>query len=167
MDDQQPVTPPADDFKVKYDEATLGWKRALADYDNLKKDLSRERGEMRRDAAARAAESFLGVLDNFDAAVKFTPENVDPKLQGWLSGILFIRTQLETALRDLGLEPFGAVGDSFNANLHEAVTERELPLTKRETLQPEGVAPVILEVIRRGWKIGDRIVRGASVVVSK
>ena len=54
--------------------AMAGWKRALADYDNLKKDLSRERTEMRKDAVLDAAHAFIAVLDNFDQAVKFTPE---------------------------------------------------------------------------------------------
>lgn len=148
MDEQIPVDP----IQAKCDEAMTGWKRALADYDNLKKDLSRERGEMRRDGVLRAAQSFLAVLDNFDAAVKFTPQDIDPKLQGWLQGILFIRTQLETALRDLGLEPFGAIGDTFDPNLHEAV---------------KGEGEKIAEVVRRGWKMNDKIVRSASVVVSK
>lgn len=164
-DEQQPMEPlppfgeaPADPLQAKCDEAILGWKRALADYDNLKKDLSRERVDMRREATVRVAQGFLSVLDNFDAAIKFTPDNIDPKLQGWLSGILFIRTQLETALRDLGLEPFAKISDAFDPNLHEAVSERD----------EEGKNPgTVLDVVRRGWKMGDKIVRSASVVVSK
>ncbi|GEM_PF-1015114 len=181
----------------------LGWKRALADYDNLKKDLSKERVEMRRDATIRAAQSFLAVLDNFDAAVKFQPDisalsraergtSEDPsplaqentgaergtsgdpwsdadlgkRMASWLSGILFIRTQLETALRDLGLEPFGNVGDAFDANLHEAVDSRhcEEPQAMKQSPDSSGT---ILEVVRRGWKMGDKVVRSASVIVSK
>lgn len=138
--------------------ALAGWKRALADYDNLKKDLARERVGMRQDAVLEAARAFIAVLDNFDQAVKHVPEGLDDKTKGWVNGALFIRTQLETSLHDLGLEPFGAAGDIFDPLLHEIVAERE------EAGKPEHS---ILEITHRGWKIGERIVRPAKVVVNK
>lgn len=138
--------------------ALAGWKRALADYDNLKKDLARERVGMRQDAVLEAARAFIAVLDNFDQAVKHVPEGLDDKTKGWVNGALFIRTQLETSLHDLDLEPFGAVGDVFDPSIHEIVSERE----------EEGASEhSILEVAHRGWKIGERIVRSAKVVVKK
>ncbi len=188
-DEQQPSAeePVIDDLEQKCDEAVAGWKRALADYDNLKKDLSKERAEMIKHAAWRAAQAFLPVLDNFDAALKFQPEADPPladtpawqKLQGWLQGILFIRAQLEKALEDLGLEPFGAVGDAFDPNMHEAVDSRA------ESAAPSRVIPSdsegsrdsspsarndtgsehIAEIVRRGWKLGEQVVRPAQVVV--
>lgn len=153
-DDQKQPTDQAPtataDLQTKCDEYLAGWKRALADYDNLKKDLGRERSEMRASAVADAAMRVVPVLDNFDAAVKFVPPEVDDKLRNWLDGILFIRTQLENALRDMGVEPFGAVGEPFDANRHDAVG---------------GEGETIAEVVARGWKLGDRVVRPAKVTV--
>jgi len=158
-DEQRPPAPPApDELQAKYEEATAGWKRALADYDNLKKDLAKERADMTRHVQWRAAQSFLPVLDNFDQAVKFTPAGLDQQAQNWLAGILFIRVQLERALAELGCEPFGAAGDPFDPNLHEAVSQRK----------EEGTEPgVVLDVARRGWKMGDTVVRPAGVIVSE
>ena len=146
------IPQPPGDLQAKCDEAMVGWKRALADYDNLKKDLNKERADIRRYAQQDAAERFLAVLDNFDQATKHVPEGLDAKLKGWVNGILFIRTQMENALKEMGLEPFGTVGETFDPNLHEAA---------------KGEGDKIAEVVRRGWKMGERIVRSASVVVSK
>ncbi len=140
------------------DEYLIGWKRALADYDNLKKDLSRERTESRQSAVVGVALQLLPVLDNFDAATRFAPEGLDAKTQGWLSGVLHIRSQLERVMIEMGLEPFGATGDAFDPNLHDAAGERA---------QEGAVAGVILEIVLRGWNLSGRVVRPARVVVAK
>ena len=146
-----------------------GWKRALADYDNLKKDLSRERVEMRKIAAWQASQSFIAVLDNFDQAVRHVPDGLDDKMKGWVNGVLFIRIQLENTLRDLGPEPFGAVGEAFDPRLHEIVAERKEPenaATPSAKGEAGGGLSQVVEVISRGWKIGERIIRPAKVIVS-
>ncbi len=137
-----------------------GWKRALADYDNLKKDLGRERSEMRQAAVADAASRMIPVLDNFDTAVKFVPEEIDDKLRNWLIGILFVQTQLEEALRQMGLESFGEVGETFDANLHDAVGESPPSDSDQRSDQQ------ISEVIARGWKFTTRIIRPAKVIIT-
>lgn len=138
-------------------EYLAGWKRALADYDNLKKEQGRERVEMRAAATADAASRIIPVIDNFDTAVKFVPEGIDDKLKNWLMGILFVQTQLDEVLRQMGVEPYGEAGDPFNANLHDAAGERADASAKPGT---------ILEVVARGWKMGERIVRPAKVIVN-
>jgi len=147
-------------------EYLAGWKRALADYDNLKKDLGRERGDMRLAAAADAVMRLVPVLDNFDVATKFVPDNVDDKLRNWLTGILFIQTQLENALKEMGAEPYGEVGDTFDANLHDAVGEREDVIGGVPAPRHDGES-CIVEIVARGWKIGERIIRPAKVIVNK
>ncbi|NBS41565.1 nucleotide exchange factor GrpE, partial [bacterium] len=92
------------------------------------------------------------VLDNFDVATKFVPENLDDKLRNWVTGILFIRTQLETAITGMGMVAYGEVGDAFDANLHEALG---------------GEGAVVSEVVARGWKIGEKIIRPAKVIIAK
>jgi len=142
---------------AKCEEHLYGWKRALADYDNLKKDLIKERSEIRRSVSQHMAFQILPVLDNFDQALKFKPEGLDGKTEGWLQGILHVRTQLEGVLRELGLEPFGDTGDVFDPNLHEAGGERS----------EEGkTSGIVLEIIQRGWKQGNFILRPAKVILS-
>ena len=146
-----------------------GWQRALADYDNLKKDLAKERDIMRRGAKEDVAESIIPILDHFDQALRFKPKGLDANAENWLTGMMHVRNQLESVLLDLGVEPFGQVGDVFDPNLHEAVgsVESSPSLQRRESegglLEPESIAEVSL----RGWKLGDRIVRPATVVIKK
>ncbi|MFC1787823.1 nucleotide exchange factor GrpE [Patescibacteria group bacterium] len=141
----------------KCTEAIEGWKRALADYDNLQKDLAQERGRMRQSTREDVIQSLLPVLDNFDQAVKFVPKNVDGELKGWLQGILHVQNQLEEVLRELGAESFGQVSDKFDPELHEAVAEGS---------QAEQGDQTILEINQRGWKIGEKIIRPAKVIVN-
>lgn len=140
------------------DEYILGWKRALADYDNLKKDLAGERQRMREFVTEDAINRILPVLDNFDAALAFKPEGLDAKVENWLQGLLYVRTQLETVVSEFGAAPFAQVGEAFDPTFHDAGAEKEV----------EGREPgVIIEVARRGWKRGDRIIRPAKVIISK
>lgn len=156
MNEENMLTP--EELQAKCDEYLTGWKRALADYDNLKKDQGRERAEMRQAATADAAARIIPVLDNFDTAVKFVPEGIDDKLRNWLIGILFVQTQLEEVLRQMGLADYGELGDAFDANLHDAVGERET----------EGATTgTVAEVVARGWKLGEKIIRPAKVIVNK
>lgn len=136
----------------------LGWRRALADYDNLKKDLSAERVRMREYVHNDAVERIIPVLDNFDSALAFKPEGLDPKVENWLQGLLYVRTQLEGVVGEFQAVPFGQIGDVFDPTLHDAGAEKEV----------EGQeAGVIVEVVRRGWKHGDHVIRPAKVIVSK
>jgi len=147
-----------EELQKKCDEYLTGWKRALADYDNLKKDLARERTEMRQGVCIDAGAALVPVLDNFDAAVRFVPETADDKLKNWLQGVLFVRNQLEEVMKNIGLEPFGAVGETFDPNRHDSAGEKSV----------EGAAAsTVVEVVMRGWKMGERIMRPAKVIIAK
>lgn len=143
---------------MKMDEYKIGWQRALADYDNLKKDLIKERENMRKGVKEDAAESIIPILDHFDQALKFKPQGLDATAENWVTGMMHVRNQLESVLLDMGVTPFGTVGDAFDPHSHESVGERE------EESQPEHT---IVEVSQRGWKLGDRIIRPALVIVKK
>lgn len=141
----------------KCDEYLAGWKRALADYDNLQKDLARERTELRARLKENVAHQLIVVLDNFDQAAKFKPEGLSKELEVWLMGLMHVKSQLEGVMRDLGLESYGSVSEIFDAHLHDAGGERT----------EEGKADhEILEIIGRGWKLGDKVVRPAKVIIN-
>ena len=139
------------------DEYLAGWKRALADYDNLQKDLARERTEIRTRVKQDVAHQLIAVLDNFDQAAKFKPEGLSKELEVWLMGLMHVKTQLEGVVREMGLESFGSLGELFDTHLHDAGGER----TEEEKADQE-----ILEVVTRGWKLGDRIVRPTKVIIN-
>lgn len=139
------------------DEYKNGWQRALADYENLKRDMARMAAESRNRIKSDFASQLLPVMDNFDQAVAHAPELADPKLTSWLQGVTFIKQQFAQVLTDMGLERIGAEG-AFDPHMHDAVEERAA----------EGVAAgTILQVISDGWKMGEVVIRPAKVIVSK
>lgn len=155
--DERPAGPQADACE-QCAEYLAGWKRALADYANLQGELGSAKAALRALSKAEAAEAIIPVLDNFDQAVKWQPEDLPESAKGWLAGILHVRTQLEEVMKTLGAEPFGEAGDAFDPHVHEAVEERS----------EEGNAPgTVLEVAARGWKHGDKLIRPAKVIVCK
>jgi molecular chaperone GrpE len=139
------------------EEYKLGWKRALADYQNLKRNLAKEKGDMRMRIKRGFVEELLPVLDNFDQAVKFQPEGLDGNAKGWLTGILHVQKQLENVLNEMGAQPFGQAGDTFDPNRHDAADEKQLED------EPD---QVVLEVVQRGWQMDDKVIRPAKVIIN-
>lgn len=141
---------------AKCEEYLAGWKRALADYDNLKKQTERDRTLICEMSIARAADGMLRLCDQMDNAISQLPP--DPEgTNPYLKGINIFRSHFEQELNQLGLEPYGVVGEKFDPHIHEAVSSRA---DESKTDQS------ILEVTQRGWKMSDRIVRPAKVIVN-
>ena len=146
-----------DDRCASCEEYLQGWKRALADYDNLKKEFASARSGMYQSAVQQTAQQLIPILDSFDQALRFKPEGLDKQTESWLQGILYVRTQLESVMKEMGIEPFGTIGDSFDPHQHESSSEE----TREGT--PAGV---VLDVLQRGWKRDQSILRPAKVIVS-
>jgi molecular chaperone GrpE len=139
------------------EEATARWKRALADYENLKKDLTKERIAIRQNVREEIAGQLIAVLDNFDQAARFQPNELNKDAETWAMGLMHVRHQLEGVMTDIGLSPFGRSGELFDPMCHEATLNRNEDGKKDQE---------ILEVSQRGWRMGDKIVRPAKVVVN-
>lgn len=132
-----------------------GWKRARADYLNLKKEAEKEKIELAQFANLSLIFELLPIADNFDRAFKHIPDDV--KNQEWVKGILGIRQQLQSILQGIGLEPVKTDG-AFNPELHEAVSHEP----------KDGVAgDTIIEVVEPGYMLHGRLVRPAKVKVAK
>ena len=140
----------------KCSEYKAGWQRALADYENLKRDMAKMASEGRNRIKADLAEQLLPVMDNFDQAVNHAPQLDDAKLNNWLQGVTFIKQQFAQVFTDMGLEEIAASGQ-FDPHLHDVVEEKESDKDAGE----------ILEVVSAGWKIGEMVIRPAKVIVSK
>ena len=138
---------------AKYKDLAL---RAHADLDNYRKRMAREKEDSIRYANFNLIESLLPILDNFElglAAARNAPES-----SGIVMGFEMVRKQLEDFLRDQGVQVIDALGGEFDPNLHDAVAQ-----------EPSDEAPEgsVIRQIRRGFKLKDRLIRPASVVVSK
>ena len=130
--------------------------RARADLDNYRKRVAREKEDAIRYANNSLLESLLPILDNFELGLEAAKTSSDAG--GIIQGLEMVRKQLEDFLRDHGVEIVDAVGDRFDPHLHEAVAH-----------EPSmGVADgTVVRQLRKGFKLKDRLIRPASVVVSK
>ena len=149
--------PTSDDLEQKCAEFESGWKRALADYENLQKDMSAQLVTSRNRIKIDFVEKLLPVLDNFNQAVNFAPKSEDAEISNWLQGVTFIQKQFETVLSEMGVESIEASGQ-FNPDLHEASGSK----TEEGKEDQE-----ILETISPGWKIGETVIRPAKVIINE
>ena len=169
-DGQKPAAdsqPPVDELATARAEAAdnlAGWKRANADYANLKKDMERMRGELIRFACGSLIAELLPVLDSFRKAAAGLPVGAEGRppdvtqLQQWAGGVDRIRQQLEAVTKKAGVTAIEEVGVAFDPVLHEAVMAR-----KQVGTDPGRV----IEVYETGYKHHDRVLRAAKVIVSE
>lgn len=139
------------------EEYLQGWKRAQADYQNLKKDTEREKAEFAKYANERLLSDLLPTLDQFALALKHVPaSDADRKSwDNWLVGVRAVQSLWEQAAKAQGLERIPTDG-AFDPVRHEAVGEEE------------GDAPgSILRVTQDGWTLHGKIIRPAKVIISK
>lgn len=131
--------------------------RISADLDNYKKRAARERQEAIKFANESILEKLIPILDNFEMALAAAnaPNTSVSSLQ---AGINMIQQQFKAALADAGLQEIDASGKPFDPNLHEAISQQETGEV------PEGQ---VLQQIRKGYKLRERLLRPASVVVAK
>jgi molecular chaperone GrpE len=126
--------------------------RALADFDNYRKRIERERAETARSAVAEPLRGFLGVVDNLDRALRAGGSLDDLK-----SGVEMILRQTEDLLKRYGVEEIDAVGQPFDPAIHEAVIRCEDPGAEEQTVS---------EQFQKGYRYHGRLLRPAMVKVA-
>jgi molecular chaperone GrpE len=136
---------------AKWKELSL---RTAAEMDNLRKRTAREREEAIRYANQRLLEDLLPVIDNFEMGMQAASKDTSSMIY---IGMDMVRRQLNDFLSAQGVEEIPATG-MFDPNLHDAVAQEDCA---------KGEEGRILRVTRRGFKLRDRLLRPASVVVSK
>lgn len=150
---EAPVTPDLQAELDRYRDAAL---RAAADLENYRKRMIREKEESIRFANAGLLEKLLPILDNFELGLEAAKG--DEAARGIVSGFSMIHRQLGDFLESSGLKLIDAVGQPFDPKLHEALGHESDPA------QEDGV---VLRQLRRGYRLADRLVRPASVIVNK
>ena len=129
----------------------------MAETDNLRKRLAKEKQDAIRYANESLIEQLLPTMDSFDMAMMAVNSADETSIDSLKTGIEMVRTQLKRTLEVVGLTEIDATGQDFDPTLHEA-------MSRKETDEAEEGA--ILEQIRKGYKLKDRLVRPASVVVA-
>lgn len=153
-----------EDLKQRAAKAAENWDRLLrttADFDNYKKRAAREKQDAIKFANESLLQKLIPVLDSFDMALSAAQNSQTGSgspLESLQTGISMVYQQLKAALADAGLTEVDGMGAPFDPNLHEAVSQMETGEA------PEGQ---IVQQLRKGYKLRERLLRPASVIVAK
>ena len=152
--EETPAEPeaPQTDWQKKYEQEHDAYLRVYADYDNYRKRTTREKEQSYTNGKSDAVGKLLPVYDNLERALNQPTEDAAYK-----KGVEMTMNELVKILTGLGVEIFGAVGETFDPNLHNAVMHIE-----DENLGEN----VIAQVFQKGFKVGETIFRFAMVQVA-
>ena len=138
--------------KEDYDELDDRYKRILAEFENFKKRSGKEREGLYNSILSDVVEVILPVLDNLENAAKVETQDEEYK-----KGIELVLKQFKNVLASKGIEEIKTVGETFDPELHEAVS----------SIQDENLGEKeIAQEYRKGYKIGNRVIRHSMVVVA-
>ncbi len=140
-----------DDERAKADTYKQNWHRAAADFQNYKRRVEEDRSEFARAANVAAVINLLPLMDDLDRAM----QNIDPHLEDltWMDGIRHIQRKFRGLIEMFGVTEVDADGHTFDPSQHEALT------------QAPGEENKVVAVVEKGYRLGDRLVRPAKVIV--
>ncbi|MFJ1509109.1 nucleotide exchange factor GrpE [Chlamydia crocodili] len=153
QDLQQEIATLKAELKEKNDKYLM----VLAESENARKRMQKERQEMMQYAVENALIDFLVPIESMEKALGFASQMSD-EVKNWALGFNMILQQFKQVFEEKGIVEYSSVGQKFNPFLHEAVE------TEETTKVPEGT---IMEEFSKGYKIGDRPIRVAKVKVAK
>ncbi|MBS0603578.1 MAG: nucleotide exchange factor GrpE [Verrucomicrobia bacterium] len=154
IDSPEPKKPMTAEEELKeYKEKYL---RLLADVDNTRKRMQKEKQEMTRFAIDNVISEILGPIDNLENALQFT-QHMSDEMRNWAQGFLMILGQFKDVLSNHGVTAFHSEGNRFDPQLHYAIESEET------ADKPEGT---ILKEYVKGYRSGERTVRPARVKVA-
>jgi len=139
--------------KDRAEKYLANWQRAQADLINYKKRVDQDRDEAIKFANATFIRNLLPVLDDFERAFDSLPAQLSGLT--WIDGLGLIRRKLQVILEVQGVSPIKAIGETFDPAIHEAV------------MYEEGEEGKVIAEFQKGYKLHDRLIRPASVMVGK
>ena len=159
-EEQNGATPPADadpaaTLQRERDELLDRLLRKTAEFDNFRKRVERERREQAEWAAADVLTDVLAIVDDFDRALAV---EAPPEAAAWKAGVDLIHRQLQELLKKRGVTAIEAMGADFDPHLHQAVAYEETPGAREGEIVAE---------LRRGYRLGERLLRPSMVKVAK
>ena len=151
---EEPVKETSEDLLAKEKDKFL---RLFAEFENYKRRTAKERQELLKSAGQDVIQAMLPVLDDFDRALVEISKSEDENL---LRGVELIHSKLLSTLRSKGLEQIPvAASDTFDSDIHEALTQTTAPT-------PE-LKGKIIDVVEKGYKLGEKIIRYPKEVVGQ
>ena len=131
--------------------------RQVAETDNLRKRLAKEKQDAIRYANESLIEQLLPTMDSFEMAITATRDSGANNIESLKTGIEMVYTQLKRTLEEAGVTEIDAVGQAFDPSQHEAMSRKQTDEADEGT---------VLEQTRKGYRLRDRLLRAASVVVA-
>lgn len=142
-----------DEVKAQAAEFKDGWQRAVAEFQNFKKRSDAEKFETYQMAVGNIIKRYLPVMDDLERALASRPHKL-----AWVDGIELIYKKLQSILEAEGVKRMEAEGQIFDPNFHEAISQEK---------SEDHESGQVIEVIRNGYMLGDKVIRPAMVRVSK
>lgn len=133
-----------------------GWQRTQAEFANARKRFDKQRAEAYANANADLVAKLVPLLDDFERALATAPAGIqaDP----WLAGVGLVYRKMLSVLEEMNVEPIAAVGAPFDPNMHEALGQE--PSNDYDS-------GLVAREMRRGYRIGDRVIRPSLVMVAE
>lgn len=147
--------PSVKDLEQKIGELTEALQRERADAMNIRRRADEERAQLGSTFKAMVIEHLLPALDNLDLALKHAPKDLADN--DYVKGVQSVAKQFDKAFEDLGVERIKTVGEHFDPHLHEAVHMED----------GDGHHEIISAELQAGYKIGNEVIRPATVKVKK
>ncbi|HYM25029.1 MAG TPA: nucleotide exchange factor GrpE [Vicinamibacterales bacterium] len=148
-------TDPAADLQRERDDYYDRWMRKAAEFENYRKRVERERREQADQAVLDLLQELLLVVDDFDRA---TALQAPGDAAAYKKGVALIHSKLHDLLKKQGVRPIEALGADFDPNVHQAVMHEAAPGHRDNEVIGE---------LRKGYMMGDRLLRPAMVKVAK
>ncbi|MCX6785989.1 MAG: nucleotide exchange factor GrpE [Candidatus Komeilibacteria bacterium] len=142
------------ELQAKADEYLAGWKRSLADYENLQKETAKKLAAAGEYVSQNLLLQVLPIYDHFKLGAAHIPMN--QLAEDWVKGILHIKKQFDDFLQNAGVTEIKTKGEQFNHNLHQA-------LSYQPSDKPEGE---IISEVKAGYLLNGQILQAAQVIVS-
>ena len=145
-----------DQLENQINDLSDGWQRERADFSNYRRRIERDHAEVKQNILVDVVKKYLAIHDDIDLALKNVPNH--PDSQSWVEGIQLIDQKLRNILEAEGVQRIPAENELFDPNRHEAIATEE---------NNEFESGRVIEIVRQGYIIGDRVIRPARVKIAK
>ncbi|MEM1223005.1 MAG: nucleotide exchange factor GrpE [Verrucomicrobiota bacterium] len=153
--EETPVLTELEKAQAEATEMKSRYLRSVADMENYRKRITREKQDIIRSASANVIESLLPVIDNMKLGLQAAENHPDAKDVTF--GFKMVDDQLKKILADQGLEELIPDGQEFDPNLHECISQQPSEDIKEN---------IVITTVRAGYRLNDRLIRAANVIVS-
>ena len=157
QDELNKMTERCDELQKKYDDMHNDYLRLMADFDNFRKRTLREKADLLKNGGEDTLKKLLPVIDDFERALGALESSDD--IQAVKEGVELIYTKFKNYLEANGVKEIPATGEDFDTEIHEAITTFPAPTSEQKGK--------VIDCMTKGYKLNDKVIRFAKVVVGE